>query len=99
MFLFWSMFCIIKKQLIKTATSINKHIITNEIVWIRQLLILHVTFLSSSEALAVFNISFSHANTTLSMRRFAHEQFLIIKYSSDSHALLHSQSNVLVYHI
>ena len=63
-----------KKQLIKTTTSINKHIITNKIVWIIQLFILHVTFLSSSEALALFNILFPYAaNTTLPMRSFSHE--------------------------
>ena len=56
-------------------------------------------FLSSSEASVVFNISSSHANAILSIRRFLHWQFLISKYSSILHALLHSQLHVLGFYI
>ena len=52
---------------------------------------LHVTFLPSSETLVVFNISSSHANTTLPIKRFSHDQFLIDKYSLILHALLYSE--------
>ena len=48
---------------------------------------------------SVFNISSSHVNTKLLKRRFSNEQFLISKYSSILHALLHSQSHVLVSYI
>ena len=56
-------------------------------------------FLSSTEVLfdisvvllsVVLNISLSHANTNLPNRRFTHEQFLIPKYLSILHVLLHS---------
>ena len=53
---------------IKTTTNSNKHIITNEIVWISQFCILkffHATFSSKTEVSVVFNISSSHANTNL----------------------------------
>ena len=53
---------------------------TNEIVGIRQLLFLHITFLSSGEVSVVFSISSSHANTNLHIRRFSQEQFLVSKY-------------------
>ena len=61
------MFCMIKKQLIKTI--MNKTIIY-----------LHVTFLSSSESSVVFNISFTHANTNLPNRRFSNDKFLRSRY-------------------
>ena len=77
----------------------NKHIITIEIVWIRQLFVSRVTFLSLSEVSVVFNISASHANTYLPNRYFLHEQILISKYSSILHALWDSQSYVLGFHI
>ena len=49
----------------------NKHIITNEIVQIRQYFLLHVTFLLSSEFL-------SHANNSLPKRHFLHKHFLCL---------------------
>ena len=52
------------------STKNNKHIVTSDVVWVRQLLFSHLTFLSSSEVSVVFNISFSHANTNLPIRRF-----------------------------
>ena len=55
-----------------------------------QLFFARVTFSLSSEFSVVFNISSSHDNTNLPIRRFSHEQFLISKYSSVLHALLHS---------
>ena len=42
---------------------------------IEKIIFSHVTFLSSSGVLVVFNISFSHANTNLPIRRFLQEQF------------------------
>ena len=75
-------------------TADNKHIVTNNIVRIRQLFFSHVTFLSSSEISVVFSITSSHASTNLPNRRFLQEIFLISKYSSIFHALLHSQSHV-----
>ena len=45
------------------ATNNSKHIITNEIVWIRQLHFAHTTFLSLSKVPVVFHISSSCANT------------------------------------
>lgn len=44
------------------TTSNKKHIITNDIVWIRQLLCAHATILSLSNVSVVFNISSSHSN-------------------------------------
>ena len=75
-------------------TADNKHIFTNNIVRIRQLFFSHVTFLSSSEISVVFSITSSHASTNLPNRHFLQEIFLISKYSSIFHALLHSQSHV-----
>ena len=75
------------------TTDNSKHITTNEIVWIRQLIFSRVTFLSSCEASVAFNLSSSHTNTNLSIRRFSHEQFLMSKYLSILHALLHSKSH------
>ena len=76
-------------------TATNKgHIITNEIVWIRQLIFLHITFLSLSK----------HANINLPNRRFSHEQILIPKYSLILHALYftcspHWNMNAIASHI
>ena len=75
------------------TTDNRKHIITNEIVWIRELIFSRVIFLSSSEASVAFNISSSHTNTNLSIRRFSHKHFLMSKYLSILHALLHSKSH------
>ena len=66
---------------------------------IRQLLFSNVFFLSSGEVSVVFNISLWHSNTNLLINRFLHEQFLVSKYSSIFHVLLHSQSRVVVFHI
>ena len=46
------------------ANTDNKHILTNEIVQIGQLLFSHATFLSTTKVSVVFNISSSHANTS-----------------------------------
>ena len=81
------------------TTDNNKHIITNEIVLKRQLYFSHITFSSLSEVPGLFNISSTHANTNLTIRRFSREQFLISKYSSILPALLHSQWHVLVLHM
>ena len=79
--------------------SNNKHIITNDIVWIRQLLFSHVTFLSSNEVSVVFNSLSSHVNINLSKWLFPHEQVLIFTYSSILYTLSYSQSQVLGFHI
>ena len=63
------------------ATNNNKHIITNEIMRIRQSLFAHTTFLSLTKVSVVLNVSSSHSNTNLTIRRFSQEQFLISKYS------------------
>ena len=52
-----------------------------------------------TETSVAFNISVSHVNTILPIRRFLHEQFLIYKYSSILNALLHSQSHVLGFYV
>ena len=52
------------------TTNNIKHIITNKIVWLRQLFFSYVTFLSSDEVSVVFDISSLHANTNLPIRRF-----------------------------
>ena len=62
----WSMFCMTKINNNTMTTNNNKHIIINEILRIKQL---HVTFLSKPSA--VFNISSSHSNTNLPIRRFS----------------------------
>ena len=59
----------------------------------------HVTFLSSREFSDVFAISSSHANTNLLIRHFLQEQFFVSKYMSILHALLHSQSCELGFHV
>ena len=51
--------------------------------------------LSLSKVSAVFGISSSNSYTNLPIRRFSQEQFLMSKYSSTLHALLHSQSHIL----
>ena len=70
-------------------TNNNKHVITNEIVWIRKLLFSDITSLSAREFSVVFNVLSSQANTNLSIKWFLHEQFLISKSSSILHDLLH----------
>ena len=60
-----------------TATN-NKHIITNEIKWIRKLFFSHATVLSSSEVSVVFDISPSHVNTNLPNREFVREELFNI---------------------
>ena len=81
------------------TTNNNKHIFTNEIVYIRQLFFKNVTFLSSNELSVVFNILSSHANTNLPNRRFLREQFLISKHSLILHALLYSQPHIPGFYI
>ena len=44
------------------TTNNNNHIITNEIVLEKQLLLAYVAFLSLSKVLIAFNISPSHSN-------------------------------------
>ena len=51
-------------------TNNNKHITTNETMWIRQLLSSYVTFLSSSKVAVAFNMQSSNANTNLPIRSF-----------------------------
>ena len=63
----------------KITANNNKHIITSEIVWMRQLISSHVSFVSSSEILVAFNISSSYSKTNFTIRRFLHEQFLMFK--------------------
>ena len=53
----------------------NKNTITSKIVLIWQLLILDITFLSSGKVLIVCNISSSHPNNNLPIRRSSHKQF------------------------
>ena len=52
-----------------------------------------------SEASVAFNISSSHVNTNLPIKRFLHEQFLINKYLSNLNALLNLKSHVLGFHV
>ena len=49
--------------------------------------------LSSGEDSFLLKISSSHFNTNLLINGFSQEQFLASKYSSNLHALLHSQSS------
>ena len=65
----------------------NKNVITNEIVQITQWFFSYGTFLPTIEVSLIFHILSSHANTNLTKRSFLHEQFLICKYSPNSHAL------------
>ena len=64
----------------------KKDIITNNILWIRQLFFSYVNFLISSEVSVAFNILFFHANGNLSNISFSHEQFSRSKYLSILHA-------------
>ena len=80
-------------------TNNNKHIITNETVWLRQLLFAHATFLSLSKISVVFNISSSHSNTNLPIRRFQQEKSSVSNYSSILHTVLHSQFHALGFHM
>ena len=59
----------------------HKHIITNEIVRMRQLLFAYVTFLSLSKVSALFNISTSHSNANLRTRNLSQEQLFVSKSS------------------
>ena len=63
------------------TTNNNMHVITNEIVWIRQLHFAHATFFLSSEVSVVFNISSSHYNTNLPITFFTGAIFSIQKQS------------------
>ena len=81
------------------TTNNNKYIIINEIVWIKQLLFVNATFLSLSKLSLVFNISPSHSNANLPIRLFSQDKCLISRHSSILHALLHSQSHVLGFHV
>ena len=73
------------------ATNKNNHIITNQIVWIRQLFFAHATFLSISKVSVVFNVLSSHYNTNLPIRSFLQKKKKIIsKYLSILDTLLHS---------
>ena len=76
-------------------TNNNKHMIINEIGWIRQLIISHITFLSISEVSAVFNTPFPYPNTFFLNKGFLSKHFLISKYLSILNVILHSQSHVL----
>ena len=78
-----------------TTNKNNKHTITDQLVWIRQLPFAQATFLWLSKFSVIFNISSSHFNTNLRIRHVSQEHLLISKYSSILHALLHSQSHVL----
>ena len=77
------------------TTNINENIIIKEIVNKEIIFFSHFAFLLSSEVSVAFTISSSLANTNLAIRRLWREQFLIPKYSSIIHALLHSQSHEL----
>ena len=92
------MFCLTVIQLTKMKID-SKHIITSEIVRIKQLFLSHVTFLSFSQVSVVYNISSSYANTNLSNGCVSHKQFLISKYLPILHGLLLKQSHVLGFHI
>ena len=81
------------------TTNINDHTITNVIVQIRQLFFHMLLFYQQLRLSVVFSISSSHADTNLPNRHFLHEQFLMFKYSTIFHALLHSQSHVQGFHI
>ena len=81
------------------TTNKHKHIITNEIVRMRQLLFAYVTFLSLSKVSVLFNISSSHSNANLLTRHFSPEQLFVSKSSSILHALLHSQFHLLGFNI
>ena len=68
----------------------SQHIILNGIAWTRQSFFSFVTFFWSSEVSVEINVSSSHANTYLSIKRFLYEKLLISKYLSILHAWLHS---------
>ena len=68
-------------------------------MWVRESFFNVLLFLSINKASFVFNIPSSQKNTEIPNRHFLYEQFLIFKYSSILHALLHSQSHVLGFHI
>ena len=74
------------------------HVITNDMVHIRQLFS-RIAILLSSMVSVAFSTSYSHDKTNLPIRRFLHEQFLISKYSPVLHALLPLQSHVLGFHV
>ena len=78
------------------TTNNKKHIIADEKV---SIISFCTCYLSLRKVLVEFNISSSHSNNSLPIRFFSHEQFLISKYSSILHALLHSQSHVPGFHI
>ena len=73
----------------QVTTNNNKHTITSEVLYIRQLLFSLVTLLLISDVSVVFNISPSHPNTKLPNRRFLHKHSLISKYSSILHLYLY----------
>ena len=77
----------------------NKDTVENEILWIKQLFSLHVTFSSLSDVPVVLNILNSDANANFKNRRFSHEPFLLFKHLSTWHAFLHSQPHILEFHI
>ena len=77
---------------------LNIHSITRNVCYMRMTTIV-LLFLSLTEVSVEFNISFSYADSNFSNRHFLHEQFLISKYSSILHELLHSQWHMLKFNI
>ena len=77
-------------------TNNNKHLITNEKVWLRQLFIYfsYVISLSRIEVSGAINISSSHTNTYLHSFYFMWTT-LVSKYLSKLHALVQSHLHVL----
>ena len=96
MFRFWSIFCITKLTN-NTNNNLLSQVYNYQWNSTRQLLFAHADFLSLSKISVVF--SSSHSSTNLPISRFLQEQFLVSNYSSIFHALLHSQSRVLGFHI
>ena len=65
----------------------------------RQSFFSHITFLLSSEVSVIFNISYSHADTKLSISFILHSQFIKSKHLPRSHDLSHTNLHALGFHI
>ena len=97
--LFWSIFCMIK---ITTKANNNKQQQAYDYWWNsinKATTFCRCYFLSLRKTSVVFDILSSHSNTNLPIRRFSQEQFLVCKHSLVLHALLHSQPQLLGFHI
>lgn len=89
MFSFWWIFCIIK--ITAMTTNRNKHMITNKIIWIRQLFFLHMFHFIIKWVLIHISSFHSNTNLTISHSNMSHFLYLNIhQYSIQFYIQYHT---------